>query len=479
MFKALHFFTILFCASSLLAQDWQTLQSNSIKYYQNNYDLIYGVKFDSVKLDNNDSIFYPYKTLRNYSDTGPSSGPCQFKRLGAWFGERIIIKPNGDNIIINRFGHEILIKTLANLGDTFTIYHYPNGDSIEATVTNIDVETHLGITDSIKTFKLFQNGGFTFQNSEIKLGKKIGFTSILPFYKFPYQHRSYPMEANVLLSYDPLKLVGQDNPRLGITRPTYSDIFNYEIGDVILYEENGYTQLNILDKNNMLFDSTTYKLERKKQLTDSSGVIHIEIDTLYISYNTSDEYYSQFMPDEFNQEYFDATFRVQGLTMYTKDCGYYQLSWKYYNQFYLYNPLNDCFYQSYYDHSVNYQAVYSNGGDYYYTIIYNGFGSNTPPSSSLIYKSNQQYGCGSKWFLNTTSLNEINKPKVFPNPTSDLLHIESVEPINEIELYNLAGQLLFSIPYTNKINLNDLSEGTYILLLKSVSNVYKRKIVKI
>lgn len=52
---------------------------------------------------------------------------------------------------------------------------------------------------------------------------------------------------------------------------------------------------------------------------------------------------------------------------------------------------------------------------------------------------------------------------VFPNPTQDWLFFS--ENIDQISIYNNLGQLLKSEHYTTALNVKDLPEGTYTLIL--------------
>ena len=53
---------------------------------------------------------------------------------------------------------------------------------------------------------------------------------------------------------------------------------------------------------------------------------------------------------------------------------------------------------------------------------------------------------------------------VWPNPTDGLLHIEA-EGIEAIEVCNLLGQVILRAKETNAIDLNDLENGVYFLMV--------------
>jgi len=83
-----------------------------------------------------------------------------------------------------------------------------------------------------------------------------------------------------------------------------------------------------------------------------------------------------------------------------------------------------------------------------------------------------------------TGIKEINKStqiSVYPNPTEGLLSLESETEIAEMRIIDLQGKTLLSqknIGFQNKIDLRNIAEGMYILIVKTKDNqLYKEKIV--
>ena len=78
-------------------------------------------------------------------------------------------------------------------------------------------------------------------------------------------------------------------------------------------------------------------------------------------------------------------------------------------------------------------------------------------------------------------LDKEQQIKVFPNPTTDLLSIESQEIITSLKLFDLKGKMLSEIrPNTNKatLQLGNYSQGIYILHILTGKENAIRKIVK-
>jgi hypothetical protein len=78
--------------------------------------------------------------------------------------------------------------------------------------------------------------------------------------------------------------------------------------------------------------------------------------------------------------------------------------------------------------------------------------------------------------LETSVFNEV---KMYPNPTSGLLYIETSQEFQSYEVYNLIGQRLLSGSFTGSIDMKDISKGTYIIRLTTPNGeVFTEKVIK-
>lgn len=79
-----------------------------------------------------------------------------------------------------------------------------------------------------------------------------------------------------------------------------------------------------------------------------------------------------------------------------------------------------------------------------------------------------------------TSSKEISKSEIqlFPNPTSNSISITSGEPISNYQIWDLAGKLVLSGVYEKSINVNALTQGTYLITLKSDNAISTQKFIK-
>jgi beta-glucanase (GH16 family) len=67
--------------------------------------------------------------------------------------------------------------------------------------------------------------------------------------------------------------------------------------------------------------------------------------------------------------------------------------------------------------------------------------------------------------------------KVYPNPATDTLHIETTQIIDKVALFDLAGKLVFSeSEQTNRLDVTKLKPGLYLVKIYSNQIVLNRKI---
>ena len=81
--------------------------------------------------------------------------------------------------------------------------------------------------------------------------------------------------------------------------------------------------------------------------------------------------------------------------------------------------------------------------------------------------------------VNLSTSHEIKEPiKVFPNPTSHMLHIHSRLKISKIELMNIYGQRVSSYYKEGIIELSNVATGVYFLKIQSGEQWYLEKVIK-
>ena len=75
----------------------------------------------------------------------------------------------------------------------------------------------------------------------------------------------------------------------------------------------------------------------------------------------------------------------------------------------------------------------------------------------------QEFGTG-YFITEVDGINEIsnNDIHIYPNPTSDFIHIENTEP-QSVTIYSLDGRLVKMVENTNVVDVRDLRKGVYLI----------------
>lgn len=73
-----------------------------------------------------------------------------------------------------------------------------------------------------------------------------------------------------------------------------------------------------------------------------------------------------------------------------------------------------------------------------------------------------------------------NNFKVYPNPSTDIINIESdlIFENQKVSILDLNGRVVKSVNNKNSINISNLESGIYLLEIKTEKGIYKQKIVK-
>ena len=101
---------------------------------------------------------------------------------------------------------------------------------------------------------------------------------------------------------------------------------------------------------------------------------------------------------------------------------------------------------------------------------YVGTGKGTSGKKASMHEYNPYY---------TVGVNELeNAISIYPNPTTDVINVNSSAPVEELTLTNMHGQVVLSEAYTKTLNVNGLSAGVYYLTGQSNgSTIGSQKII--
>lgn len=69
--------------------------------------------------------------------------------------------------------------------------------------------------------------------------------------------------------------------------------------------------------------------------------------------------------------------------------------------------------------------------------------------------------------------------EVFPNPTANIIHIESLSPVRQVSIYNQAGQLVLQRQHVQQVSLKTFPTGSYEIVIEDITGqIFSHKIIK-
>ena len=463
---------LLAACIQLPAQNYQTFYSNRTALFDVGNSNYQGMKIDSVKIQGNDSVFYPLKRI------GRLNWECYTPYKASWTGEQIIIS-DGWNLFINT-SDTLRIKTDAEIDDSWVAYS--NHDyTIAATVTAHKLSSFLGVEDSVKTitFQAVDRDNTPIEhlwnNKTIRISKNYGLIRGFDFTVFSESEMDY--------YYFPgeYELAGLSNPVIGIQNFTWKEVWNFEPGDVIhVWERNSY-YLWYCEENKKIItylernddeDKITYKLSIRE---NNYLLMYGEVSTKYSNYETTQYIYEKETFDKLPGELiWEGEHHVVSNVLYS----YNKLLFKGIGDLGIsYSGEGSCWRIPVVDACTSSFYIKGLGGPYYECEIWGSY------QRTLIYykKGNTEWGTP----LILSGINKINTqtPQVTYDKASDSFRIDFdlKTPACLFELIDLKGQILIqekiaSSPHS--IPAGNFQRGLYLYRLKTEEKVYSGKIIK-
>jgi len=470
---------LLILPGFLTAQNYQTVNSGRIAYFER-YSSDFGcVRIDSVKSET-DSILFPSINFQSFD------GYCFTP--GHWLSSRIILQQSGDNLFFNRKNDTIRIKTKAALNDSWICYELPDSVSIISTLVSNEIASFLGLQDSVKviSFKYFDKNmnpvDHEINELTIAISKSYGLVKTLDFNNFPeYVHsdnQEYSLECN---------LCGLSDPKTGFQDFSWFEAHDFHTGDEIhvLTEEvaiiPGATGYYTISSNKKTIDkyinrtdypdSIIYKIDRIERMFDSAKGISYSHDTIIkkiVAYPDFDHLPGEPVIHE-NSAFVNALMSFSDLpikTVYDKTFYLFENCWT--------TPIEDgCLTKQSYIKGLGGPYSYCSGGIEGYSEY----------SCFPVYYKKADSSWGTPLIIDAIPQTTIEKKiDVYPNPAKDEIRINSSLPSGPFtfELIDQTGRLIFKTvhPDTHSaIKLTSCYRGIYFYRILLDGKVYVGKVV--
>ena len=474
------------------SQDYKLFHAGSHKVYANFPvpDSTFSIAFDSAQRIGSDSVYY------NFTQTGNiiSSDSCQFwggqqctkQDKPTWLGSGVRYDNQSVYTFITQMGESLIFDFSVMDGNPVLFYQNAT-EKFYYTFLKSDTLTVLGFVDSTKFFTITHTdvSGNTINSplngSHISIAKTLGLVQFFQVDAFP----------DVL---NPVYMLGNISPDLGLAKLTNADIYNYSIGDIFQYHSithynNGppgqnseqFTRFTIIDKL-ITADSVIYTAEKTDFEKGSSSATN---DIVLLKYKANEEIAR--IPFEYiDPEIFSYTVRSMRFETY---CGIKRWTYRV-------NPHQGLRYCSFANcwgsndvpgPEPTDEDVYTCGLGLYYSIYAEGVIHPYDPgyyhSSELIYSQKNGVDCGSEAFLGISEKPLVSDLfSVYPVPARDFLTVETEQPIGSwLSIHTISGteinkQQLFETK--TQIDVSHLKSGIYMLKLITGKSVMIKMMVK-
>jgi hypothetical protein len=457
-------FLISLLFSESYAQDFQSINSGREAYFSLNYIL----KIDSLTEHNGDSIFYPIRSLER-DDNG-----CYSAAAPSWAGSKIIVRKDGTNIYFNHNNDSIVIKTKAELNEKWTAFQIADSISIMAEVIECKYNSVLELDDSVKTirFQVLDSAANLVDNPvnqmQLMLSQHFGWTKALNFNLFPNLEADeyYPGQY-----FEPCELIGLSNPKVGWQNLTWFDVFDFQPDDVLHVYETHFDCCGT-STCKMFHRRTIYTYLDRANYPDSI-VYHVgreihEVTTQYPETVNTNVYHDTIRELITPHPEFDilsgelVLFEDSTSMRLTNQFKYLDVDCKYFSATFTDYENETCWEFMHYGGGGPSDYMKGLGGEYY---DYNEICSRSLRELQYYKKGSNEWGTPFN-FTGVETLHATNEIKVYPNPTSETIYIETNGHSDPMifELYSANGNIVLKqdLQGANQpIDVSHLNTGLY------------------
>ncbi len=469
------------------------VNSDTDAYYKGGY--LRGMRIDSVRQVGTSAIYYPFRSIRG--DYGFRM-PDLDTNGGSWLGKKVVRQQDGTFLFDNYWGDTVIIKTQANVGDSWILYNDTTNWYYTATVIAIDTMAIAGVLDSVKSIKVVAYKNNTANISDplndltIVLSKSHGFAQVCDLYMFPMhkpdssyvggfynygQHFDYYTDQSTNNTPNIFNLTFK---LTDFHNPTLSELNGFNVGD----EFEGFYYRNSPNQ-----DHYHEKITNKWVSFNS---VKYEVDNYFtFSVDNTQFFDSTFMPENYRMTmgisgrsghsshpyFFDQPADQGGLIYYyyPNDTNWCMTSDKYVlGSDFIYatssgvqiNTFEPCGAYEAFKVGFGYDSSLSVGGLISYSVCIDPSNVDNPYAQLTYIHKTGHPACGVGV---ATPESIIKQVQVYPNPAMDQLSIKLLAGYSyKIALINSIGEVLYTnanAKNTEEVNTHNIPTGIYIVLV--------------
>lgn len=486
--------TLILLSTISIAQDYAPFSATTSKRFFSpaspDYDDFFFHATAST-ISGDSIIFDQYYTIQNDGIMGEQPNGCPFwggssdARLDTtWLGNKVNWNTATRELLLkNEIGESLRFDFSLAIGSSSLFY--TDGITnyfIEHTATNL--ENFFGVSDSVQIFTIntLNLSGVSVNtpitNFQIRLSKNYGLLSFIECYGFPATQVRYALQ-------------GQTNPLIGDYQVTYDELYPWLPGDILQYNtysspqqpftKIAYQTLNVTNRTetaDSVFITFTSDVQELPLVGPPIQPFTLSADPIRFKKNTLiwDRPWNMAItdagPNYFAITAFDGLLNLFGCTVLSQFITM--------ESFTSYCDSCRCF--GGIDGFGNaIESIYYAGNVGIYRKEVMSYGSASPnQTAQLTYWNINGDDCGTLW----NSQDELFKfaLSIAPNPTKDLVKIESDQPIESIRVLDLSGRILIFEKDIDQniaeISLVSFQKGAYILEVSASGSTQTQTIIR-
>lgn len=420
--------------------------------------LVLGLKCDSTLGIAADTVYYPYRTLKQI---GPGNTPCSVDpNYPIWAGKEITITSGNHHRWQTLSGDSVVINSQTPIGDTQTVFTYANADRIVAVHISNTLLSFANLSDSVENYTLAVmdtagNSVSSFWNGkQIIISKENGVVEMPSISNFP--------NDNSVVT------------RVAAKRLTYGDCYPWQVGDEL--HENRYTSgmppwyisitynKTILSRTMINPDSAVFTIRRVQEYIANGPPQHyLTIDTITFAVGRLTHYIETAMP----QQTIDSLY-FYDLYLSASYCGKLEMidhvmSGNYLDQGCVsWNDFEPTLFDNIYIEGVaGYYFHDFMDPNYAYDIYFHPF-----------YFSMGNISCGTPNYVGMEEETLPAQLKSWPNPATDFISFELPQGFSgRMEIFDSYGKLVQTSPLqkNSPVDVRPLANGFYFGKISSAN----------
>lgn len=477
---------LILCAliNTSKAQHYFPFLRSNISYFEDQKSKVYTLKIKDSS--NNQYNFEPNLHINPNFD----EGGCDIKTNASWMGRKVIQVSDTSFWFINFEGKPITLYSNSKVGQSWQAY----SDGVTNFMFNHVKDSILQIFGRTDTIKIIQTTlpaqSNTTQLVNVWLSKAHGLIKTVNFYTFP---KTFQLGILTYQFPSTLTLVSEANTNLPLQNITWSDIYNFDVGDEFHYLDYNF----IVNYQPDLITTDTcrsiYIVYQKQSNNDS--LFYKFTRRQYCTFRKNDSLWYRLVTDSVDVIYTKDTMLNKepglsrprytgnlGMGLYTIALNRNTIEKSTYISSIILGEFDSCGLMAA-DLYNTPQFYYKGVGGPYYEEISNGFPGGSSTAHLLVYYKKLNQTWGNPWPQNLSVTNHSLQQKfsVYPNPSKNILKVNNPNTReHNFKLVNMLGEVVFETTLNqgeNNLNISSLKVGIYFYCIQQENQLETGKLV--